>query len=138
MEETQLTEGMEVSTTFEDIEAAEIKLMTAITRDPNPIHFDRKVIEKMGFPGLVNQGASNLSYLVQGVEGLTDEQARIRDVDVRFESQVFEGDTLTTNVVVEAVQERTDGLDVETSAEVVKPDGTVVMTGTANLQLPDR
>lgn len=136
MNENKLQTGTEVSKTFEDIQELEIKLMTAVTRDPNPIHFDRTVVEKMGFPGLVNQGASNLSYLIQGVTELAPESGQIIDVDVRFENHVFEGDTLTAHVVVEDVQEQAEGRDVQTSAEIEKDDGTVVVTGTVTLRIP--
>lgn len=135
MADKDIQEGAEVTKTFEDLQEYEIKMMTAITRDPNPIHFDREVVEKMGLPGLVNQGASNLSYLIQGIAEFVDSPKQITNVDVRFENQVFEGDTLTTRAVIESVQSEPDTQYVEVGADVAKSDGTVVVTGTAKLEL---
>lgn len=131
---TDIQAGDEVTRRIEDLREEEIKMMTAITRDPNPIHFDRQVVEKMGMSGLVNQGASNLSYFLQGVNEFAEGPEEVVNIDVRFESQVYEGDSLTTTVTVEEVQSDGDDLVYELSGRVEKDDGTVVLTGSANIE----
>lgn len=134
MTENEIQIGDAVTKRFEEVRAEEIKMMTAITRDPNPIHFDRKVVEEMGMPGLVNQGASNLSYFVQGVNEFVESPAELVDVDVRFESQVFEGDSLETVVTVDDVRTRGETTIYKLTGEVAKDDGTVVLTGNATVK----
>lgn len=133
MTENEIHTGTEVRKQFDDISARDIKLVTAITRDPNPIHFDRNVVDQMGMPGLVNQGASNLSYLIQGIQKLTESYGDISDVEARFRNQVYEGDSLITTVTVEEVRENEDGWIADVSGRVEKEDGTVVVTGTATI-----
>lgn len=133
MSETEIQAGDEATKRIENLREEEIKMMTAITRDPNPIHFDRQVIDQMGLPGLVNQGASNLSYFVQGVNEFADRPEEVVNIDVRFESQVFEGDSLTTTVTVEEVESDGENIVCELSGTVEKDGGTVAMTGTATL-----
>lgn len=129
--------GTEVRKRFENIREEDVKLMTAITRDPNPIHFDRQVVDKMGLPGLINQGASNLSYLVQVVEEISGTGGDITDIDVRFRNQVYEGDSLTATATVDTVDETEDGLIANVTGSVIKSDDTVVVTGSATVEISD-
>lgn len=135
MNKDELSEGEEVTKRFESISEKEIKMMTAITRDPNPIHYDHRMVESMGLPGLINQGASNLSYFIQAMNELTDSPRDIFDIEVRFRNQVYAGDSLESTITIDEVR-TTDGTRIgELSGTVTKEDGTVVLTGTATITI---
>ena len=45
-----------------DVKASRMRTMAAILRDPYPVHWDRKVVAKMGFgERTINQGPLGLS-----------------------------------------------------------------------------
>lgn len=135
MDEHSISVNEQVTKRFDDIREEEIKMMTAITRDPNPIHYDHRMVESMGLPGLINQGASNLSYFIQAIAEITESPRNISDIEVRFRNQVYEGDSLESTITVDEVR-TTEGTVVgELSGTVEKGDGTVVLTGTATIEI---
>lgn len=135
MDKDELSEGEEVTKRFESISEKEIKMMTAITRDPNPIHYDHRMVESMGLPGLINQGASNLSYFIQAIDGFTESPRNISDIEVRFRNQVYEGDSLESTITVDKVRTTDETVVGELSGDVEKEDGTVVLNGTATIEI---
>ena len=135
MTEKPITEDDEVIKRFEGIREEEIKMMTAITRDPNPIHYDHRMVESMDIPGLINQGASNLSYFIQGINEFTDSPQEIIDIEVRFRNQVYDGDSIECIISVEEVEPTADSRVAELSGSLEKEDGNVVLTGTATVEI---
>ena len=48
-----------------------MRTMAAILRDPNPVHWDRRVCAKLGFgERTINQGPLGLSYMVNMLHGM--------------------------------------------------------------------
>lgn len=135
MDEHAISENDEVRKQFSNIREEEIKMMTAITRDPNPIHYDRRMVESMGLPGLINQGASNLSYFIQGVNELAESPRDISNIEVRFRNQVYEGDSLELIITVDEVQTDDEIRIAKLSGTLEKDEGTVVLTGTATIKI---
>jgi acyl dehydratase len=77
------------------IDAEKMKLMAALLRDPNPIHFDVERVQELGMGDrVVNQGPSNLSYLLNMVTRWSGGVPTLRSVSVRFLGNVFAGDRL--------------------------------------------
>ena len=69
-----------------------MKIFAAIARDPNPIHWDRDAVAERGLGDrLINQGPLNLGYVVNMLLAWTG-PASLRDIAVRFTSNVFDGD----------------------------------------------
>lgn len=122
--------------TVEDLRGADMKLLAAILQDPYPPHYDERRAETMGYPGLLNQGPANLSYMLQPVVGVLESPSDLRSFDVRFDDMVFEGQTVTaTATVADTYVEDGDGL-VEFDIELHKPDGTAAVAGTATARFP--
>lgn len=77
----------------ESVDAEKMKLMAAILRDPNPIHFDPERVQELGLGDrVVNQGPSNLSYLLEMVTRWSGGTPTLRSASVRFLGNVFAGD----------------------------------------------
>ena len=87
------------------VDAEKMKLMAALLRDPNPIHFDVDSVRARGLGDRpVNQGPSNLSYLLDMVTRWSGGVPTLRQVSVRFLGNVFAGDRVVCRGrVVDAV-----------------------------------
>ncbi|MCW3001059.1 MAG: protein dehydratase [Conexibacter sp.] len=88
---------------IESVDAEKMKLMAALLRDPNPIHFDAEQVRALGMGDRpVNQGPTNLSYLLDMVTRWSGGVPTLHHVAVRFLGNVFAGDRVVcTGRVVE-------------------------------------
>lgn len=59
------TKGAVVADFTFSVEPEDIQPVTAIVRDPNPLHFDTSYVEERDLPGRVSQGPINATYAVQ-------------------------------------------------------------------------
>jgi acyl dehydratase len=104
---------------IESIDPEKMKLMAAILRDPNPIHIDVESVRALGLgERTVNQGPSNLSYLLGMVSRWSGGQRTLRSVAVRFLGNVFAGDRLECRGRVEAIDADTGQLTLAVEAVV--------------------
>ena len=80
---------------IESVSPEKMKIFAALARDPNPIHWDRAAVAERGLGDrLINQGPTNLGYVVNMLLAWTG-PASLRDIAVRFTSNVFDGDVVT-------------------------------------------
>jgi acyl dehydratase len=78
---------------IESVDPEKMKLMAAILRDPNPIHYDAERVRELGMGDrTVNQGPSNMSYLLNMVTGWAGGVGALRSAEMRFLGNVFAGD----------------------------------------------
>jgi acyl dehydratase len=104
---------------IEAVDAEKMKIMAAILRDPNPIHFDAERVQELGLGDrVVNQGPSNLSYLVNMVTNWSGGVPTLRSVGVRFLGNVFAGDRVECAGRVTAVDETAGLVTLEVEAHV--------------------
>jgi acyl dehydratase len=75
-------------------------LIYRLSGDYNPIHIDRDVASKAGFPGPILHGLCTYGIacraVLRGVCG--DDPARLRRFDARFSSPVYPGDEIVTDI----------------------------------------
>ncbi len=103
--------------------------------DYNPLHTDdRYTTEVAGYPSVFAHG-----MLTMGMSGkvVTDYvgDGRITKYGVRFKSQVWPGDTLTTTVAVTAIDEIDGVAHGDFSVTTVNQDGVEVISGYAAARL---
>jgi acyl dehydratase len=99
---------------IEQVDAERMKLMAAILRDPNPIHFDAERVRELGMgEKTVNQGPSNMSYLLNMVTQWSGGVPTLRSVAMRFHGNVFADDRVECRGRVAAVEAGLVTLDVE-------------------------
>ncbi len=113
-----------------------MKTMALLLRDPNPIHWDIESVRELGMGDrVINQGPTNMAYVVNMLIGWVRDPARIRSMKVRFQDNVRAGDHVVAGgVVTEVVEE--DGQRVahcDVWLDVV--DGTRALAGTASVAL---
>jgi acyl dehydratase len=99
---------------IERVDADRMKLMAAILRDPNPIHFDADRVRELGMgEKTVNQGPSNMSYLLNMVTQWSGGVPTLRSVAVRFLGNVFADDRVDCRGRVSAIEADLVTLEVE-------------------------
>jgi acyl dehydratase len=116
---------------IESVDAEKMKLMAAILRDPNPIHFDAERVRELGMgERTVNQGPSNMSYLLNMVTQWSGGVPTLRAVAVRFLGNVFAGDRVECRGRVVAIDAASGLVTLEVGASVRERQvlaGTVVV-----------
>ncbi len=114
---------------IESVSPEPMKTMAAILDDPNPIHYDEASVRALGLGERpINQGPSNLGYLMEMLVGFAGSAERVRRVRVRFLGNVFAGERVECSGSVTSVDAAagTAELAVEASA-----DGRPVLSGIA-------
>jgi acyl dehydratase len=117
------------------VDAQRMKTMAAILRDPYPVHWDRDEMTARGFPGVINQGPLNLSYIANMLMAWQGPSS-IRRLTVSFGRPVIDGDAVVAGGVVSAID--TVGDERHATCDVwLDRDGEHVVTGTAVVALAD-
>jgi acyl dehydratase len=117
----------------ESVSSEPMKTMAAILDDPNPIHFDADSVRALGLGDRpINQGPSNLGYLMEMLVGFAGTPERVRRVRVRFLGNVFAGERVECTGSVAAVDAAAGTAQLEVEA---RADGRPVLSGTALVDL---
>jgi acyl dehydratase len=113
-----------------------MKTMALLLRDPNPIHWDAAAVKDLGMGDrVINQGPTNMAYVVNMLIAWTGDPARIRSLNFRFQDNVRGGDHVIAGGVVTDVRNE-DGEQVahcDVWLDVV--DGPRALSGTAAVTL---
>jgi acyl dehydratase len=118
----------------ESVNPEPMKTMAAILDDPNPIHFDVASVRALGLGERpINQGPSNLGYLMEMLVELAGSTERVRRVRVRFLGNVFAGERVECSGSVVSVDAGEGLAELEVEA---RADGRPVLAGTAVIALP--
>ncbi len=121
------------------VDAARMKTMAVLLRDPNPIHFDIDSVIRLGMGDrLVNQGPNNVGYLMNLLIAWLGDPAAIVQVSVRFRANVLEGDRLLGGGEVRAVDGDGPARTAACDVWLDRNDGTRVVSGSAIVRLPDQ
>jgi len=120
----------------EDLRGDDMKLVAALLQDPYPPHFNERHASELDYPGLLNQGPANLSYLLQTVVRSLESPTDLSSFDVRFHDRVFEHETVTATATVEDKHKTDEGGIVEFALELEKADGTVAVDGKGKAHFP--
>jgi len=105
-----------------------MKLMAALLRDPNPIHINRESVRALGLgENVINQGPSNLSYLLTMVTRWTGDVSAIRSVRMRYLGNVFGGDRVECRGTVVEVDPESGSATIDGTATA---NGKLVLQGT--------
>jgi acyl dehydratase len=112
---------------IESVDAEKMKLMAAILRDPNPIHFDAERVRELGLgERVVNQGPTHLSYLLNMVTKWSGGVPTLRKVSVRFLGNVFAEDRVECRGRVAEVDQSAGEATLDVEARV---DDRLVLQG---------
>lgn len=121
----------------DQVDAARMKTMAALLRDPNPIHYDPEVVRSLGLGDRpVNQGPLNVAYVANALLGWAGgDPSALRRLQVRFAGNVFAGDRVTAGGEVVALHEE-DGDTIATcQVWLDRDDGTRLLHGQAEVAI---
>lgn len=119
----------------DDLTRTQIVMYAGASGDYNPLHSDHKfATEIAGYPGVFAHGMLTMGLAGRAVTDWVGD-GRIRKYGVRFKSQVWPGDTLTTTVTVTEIDE-VDGVPhADLSVSTTNQDGVEVISGYAAARL---
>jgi acyl dehydratase len=118
-----------------EVSGERMKLLAAILRDPNPIHWDAGEVARRGLgERTINQGPSNLGYVVNMLMAWAGPTS-LRRLEARFTSNVFEGERVLAGGVVTAVNEEGHELLVDCDVWLDRGDGTRAVAATATVAI---
>jgi acyl dehydratase len=122
--------GQQLVTCEVEADPGRMKTM-ALLRDPNPIHWDTTVLQRLGLdPRPVNQGPINASYLLEVAVRAAGGRALVKRFSVRFLANVLAGQSVICGGRVMSVNEHAQTAELELFATA---DGVPVLTGTATV-----
>ena len=112
------------------VTSRDIELITEISGDRNPLHYDKKAAKATRFGEIVVQGGVTSAILNAVVaEDLPGPGTVFLQVNWSFKAPVRPGDTITGEVQISKV--RTDKPITELNTRVIRDDGTIVLEGNA-------
>ena len=112
------------------VDPRDIELFTEISGDRNPLHYDESLAKQTRFGEIVVQGGITTAILNAVVaEDLPGPGTVFLHVDWSFRAPVRPGDQITGKV--EVLEVRNDKPITKLKTEVVRQDGTTVLTGEA-------
>ena len=111
--------------------------MAAILRAPNPVHWDRRVVNKLGYGDhTINQGPLGLSYMVNMLHAWTGPES-IRRIWMTFPLVVLDGDHITARGKVTAVREENGKRYADCDIWLHREGSANPLEGRATVELPD-
>lgn len=117
----------------ESVDAGRMKTMALLLRDPNPIHWDVDVLRRLGLPASpINQGPTNMSYLMELAIRAAGDRRRLLRFAVRFLANVTAGQRVECTGTVAAVDQAAGTAELELSATA---DGEPVLAASATIAL---
>ena len=115
----------------ESVSAEKMKTLAPILADSNPIHFDVDVVRALGMGDRpINQGPTNLGYVMNMVAAWAGGFQHVREVAVRFQANVLGGDRAVARGSVTAVREENGRSLADLAVELLAAD-RVALAGTA-------
>ena len=106
MTSANIAVGMEIPPwEMPSVRPERMRTMAAILRDPNPVHWDRRVVAGLGYGDhTINQGPLGLSYMVNMLHAWTGPTS-VRRLFMTFPKAVLDGDCITARGRVTAIRE---------------------------------
>ena len=122
---------------MESVSAARMRTMAAVLRDPNPVHWDRKLVATLGFgERVINQGPLGLSYMINMLHDWTGPTS-IRRIVMRFPQVVLDEDCVIARGEVTALREANGERLADCRIWLHREGTDAPLEGTATVALPD-
>ncbi len=121
--------------TVEDVQRPDFVKYAGASGDFNPVHYSEPYAHATGSRSVFGQGMLTAGYAAHFVAdwfGL----ATVSRLRVRFEEQLWPGDTVTASGEVTAVDEQSEGATVEADIAVENEAGTRLISGDCAARLP--
>ncbi|MXP24243.1 protein dehydratase [Gordonia sp. HNM0687] len=115
---------------------ARMKTLSALMRDPNPIHFDEVAVAAVGLGDrTINQGPSNVAYAVSALGAWAGGVTNVVSYRFRYLANVAAGDRLRTGGTITAIDDTPSVRIAECDVYLEVVGGARVLQGTATVRL---
>ena len=117
------------------VSAERMKTMAAVLRDPNPVHWDRNVVESLPLGlGLrtINQGPLGLSYMINMLHTWRGPEC-IRRIVMRFPQVVLDGEEVIARGTVTSVKTANGVTLAECDIWLAHEERGTLLEGTATI-----
>ncbi len=119
----------------ENLTRTQIIQYAGASGDYNPLHTDEIFTTQVaGYPTVFAHGMLSMGMTGKMLTNLVGD-GRLTKYGVRFVSQVWPGDSLTTRATVEAIREEDGGTLVDLAVSTVNQDGAEVVKGSATARI---
>ncbi len=120
------------------VSAEKMKTMSALMHDSNPIHFDVQSVRALGMGDrTINQGPSNMAYVINMLAIWAGSYGRVRDFRLRFIGNVFADDALRASGTVTALRREGGHRLADCEVRLDRADGAKVLLGSATVIVDD-
>lgn len=130
--------GTQIGAYEVEVDAQRMKVMVALLADPNPIHFDPRVLARLGMDERpVNQGPLNMGYLQTMLARWAGGRERLLTFQVRFQGNVLAGDRVRAEGTVARLRTDERGRIATCDIRLDVVGGATVLTGTAEVLIDE-
>lgn len=120
------------------VSAEKMKTMAALLADPNPIHWDVGAVRQLGMGDRpINQGPSNMAYVMNMLCAWAGGHDRLTAFRVRFLGNVMAGDQLRATGVVTAIRAQDGETLADCDVALRTAAGITVLEGSGTVALGD-
>lgn len=119
----------------EELERQDFVKYAGASGDFNPIHYDEPLAKEAGYDSVFAQGMLTAGIASHAVSDWLG-RGNVTAFGVRFQAQVWPGDTVTAYGEVVDLDHDGDETDVEADVTVENQDGEVVLSGYAEATVP--
>ena len=121
---------------MEHVSAARMRTMAAVLRDPNPVHWDPKLVAQLGFgERTINQGPLGLSYMINMLHAWTGPTS-IRRIVMRFPQVILDGEKVTACGEVTGLRAENGERLADCRIWLAREGSEPPLEGTATVALP--
>lgn len=125
-----LTEGATAPVITHTLTRTDLVKYAGASHDFNPMHHDEILARKAGQPSVFGHGMLSMGILGRAITDWTG-AGSVRRYKVRFTTQTWPGDVLTTHVTVTGTRDVDGEQLVDLDCQLVNGDGKTVVMGTA-------
>jgi acyl dehydratase len=110
--------GQEVFSVPKVVKREDVKAYADASGDQNPLHQDDNFARSVGFPGIIAHGMFSMAHLTNALTDWVGDPGAIKRIKVQFRAPVFMDETLVAKGTVASVDQSTQTVTLNVSAEV--------------------
>ena len=121
----------------ENLSRTQIVQYAGASGDFNPLHTDEPfATEIAGYPSTFAHGMLGMALTGKLLTKLFD-NISIKKFGVRFQNIIWPGDTLTTKIVIDKIDEKAEVSLIELSIKTFNQEDKIVLSGSASIEEQD-
>ena len=129
----ELETGHEIPPLQVKLDAQQYRKYNRLIKEINPIHFNKKYAQKLGYDDIVVAGNFLFTYIPRWIIDWTGAVDILKKIDVKFKNPAYVDDEIIHQGTVDYVKEQENEIQVTCSYEVRKLTGELTSMGSIEL-----